>query len=133
MQGFNAAVPAAGTVIQELTLNTKKKDYIAIQSALTYGAAGTSIKVFLQTTIDDGVTWRDVSCNAFLLVSANKLSVLNMFIAPATQSAPASDGALADDTVVNGTMGDKWRLKIVIVGTYTTSTLRVDVSVQSIY
>lgn len=126
----NQAVPAAGTYTFDILNSTVRVDnYVAIQSNLTYGAGGTSIRVYLQTTQDDGSTWQDTVNQTFLLASARKTSAVNKYVA-AAPSVAASDGALADDSVSNGFVGRKWRVKIVVVGAYTTSNIRVDVDLH---
>lgn len=125
---YNDVVPAAGTTLVPFVTSTKKIEYLTIQANLTYTSGGTSIKVFLQTSFDGGTTWRDVACLAFLVASLNKLAAVNNEVA-ATVQAAISDKALADDTIVNGVMGGKWRLALVVVGTYV-ATLRVDVEPQ---
>lgn len=129
----NAAVPAAGTFTVDIFTNIKDKEYATIQAVLTYGSGGTTIKVYLQTSFDvdpsGPVTWRDVAALAFATASANKASAVNMFLA-ATAATAATDGTLTDDTVVNGFMGARWRIKVVVAGTYVSSNLRVDVDLQ---
>lgn len=89
-----------------------------------YGSGGTSLKVYVQTSLDQGQTWVDVACAAFLVASATK--VLNLSgLTPKTTAATPSDGAMTDDTALDGVLGDRWRVKITSTGTYAGTTLSV--------
>ncbi len=95
--------------------------YVSVQSTFLYGAGGTTCKVFLQTSLDNGATWKDIANHAFLLAAAKKFSAVNGI----TALAPAlgvSDGALADDTILSGLIGDSFRVKVITTGTYTGAT-----------
>ena len=91
------------------------------QIRLAYGSGGTSIRVYLQTSLDQGTTIADIACVVFGV--ASEVAVLNFSgLTPKTQVTP-SDGALTDDTVVDGVLGDRFRIKVVSVGTYAGSTV----------
>lgn len=93
-----------------------------VQVRLAYGSGGTTIKVYLQTSIDGGTTWCDIACVALTTSSATR--VLNFSaLTPKTTAATPTDGALTDDTTVDGILGDRLRVKVVSVGTYAGSTL----------
>jgi hypothetical protein len=100
---------------------------LVVQSIFDYGSGGTSCKVYLQTSLDGGATWFDVAQHAFATADATKVSALNANIAPAAQAFTPGDGALADNTVANGALGDRLRVKIVSAGTYAATTIKVDV------
>jgi hypothetical protein len=85
-----------------------------------YGSSGTSVKAYLQTTSDDGSTACDIACVVFDTVSEHKL--LNFTAAPKLTQVTPTDKALADDTAVDGILGNKFRLAVVVVGTYAGST-----------
>lgn len=129
MKVYDAAVAGAGTVTTApFTLPMRSKDFIGMQANFSYGSGGTTCKVYLQTSFDDGITWRDVATLAFALASLNKLATINKAIVATVQTA-IQDGVLADDTIVNGVLGEKFRLKIISVGTYAGVTnLRVDIA-----
>jgi hypothetical protein len=115
-------IGAAGTQLGEWT--TADFDgmlALLVQMRLAYGSGGTSIKVYLQTTFDSSNTPIDIACFTFLLASAVKLRNFSALTPKATDVTP-SDGALADDTSVDGVLGTKFRLKVVSLGTYGTST-----------
>jgi hypothetical protein len=93
---------------------------LALQARFQYGATGTTVKVWVQTSLDKGASWTDVACFAFTTASARKVATVAM---AALAPAAASDGALADDTVLNAPLGDRVRVKYTTTGTYATNTL----------
>jgi hypothetical protein len=93
----------------------------SIQIKLAYGANGTTLKVYVQTTLDQGATWVDVACSAFTTASATKIINLSG-LTPKTTAATPTDGSMTDDTALDGVLGDRWRVKITSVGTYSGST-----------
>jgi hypothetical protein len=106
-------------------------DQVILSSVFVYGSGGTTAKAWLQTSFDNGTTWVDVASHAFALASATKVSALSSAIAPASQAFAPSDGALADNTVVNGVIGDRLRVKVITTGTYAgNTTLNVHVTVR---
>lgn len=98
-----------------------------VQLNFRYGSGGTSGKVFLQTSIDQadegsapGGTWTDIACFAF--TTASESWTFNLSSAAKAVFTP-TDGALADDTIIDGVLGDRFRLKIVTIGTYAGQTI----------
>jgi hypothetical protein len=94
---------------------------VGLQVRFSYGSGGTTCKVYVQTTLDQGDTWIDVACAAFTTSSATKVLNLSGLTAKTTAATPG-DGALADDTAVDGIIGDRWRVKVTSTGTYAGST-----------
>jgi hypothetical protein len=91
------------------------------QLRFVYGSGGTSVAAYLQTSADQGSTPIDIAAVAFGVVSEN--AVLNFSaLTPKTTQITPSDGALTSDTAVDGILGDRFRVKIVVVGTYAGST-----------
>ncbi len=90
--------------------------HITLQSILTYGSGGTNCKVWLQTSVDYGVTWFDIMNHAFLTATLTKVGSCSAHIGltPATPT----DGTLADNTATQGIMGDRFRIKLTTTGTY---------------
>lgn len=87
-----------------------------------YGSGGTAVKAYLQTTCDDGTTVIDTACVVFNV--ASETEVLNFSaLSPRTLQISASDGALTDDTAIDGILGTKLRLKVVSTGTYASDTI----------
>lgn len=94
--------------------------FAALEAKFVRAAGGTTCKVWVQTSIDGGVTWFDIACFAFATTTGNKLHAVRMdapaVLTPATVPASAT---LADDTVLNGIMGDRYRTLLTTTGTYT--------------
>lgn len=100
-----------------------------IEARFAYGAGGTSTKAYVQATIDDGQTWIDVGCFAFTTSSATK--VINLSgLTPKTTPITPSDGALADDTFVDGVLGSAIRVKLTTTGTYSNTVISVKMSAR---
>lgn len=118
---FDTAVPGASTVISDEVAVPKGTVSLSLLSALVYGSAGTTIKSYLQTSFDNGVTWCDIVCHAYATASAAKVSSVKVATAVATVYTP-TDGTLADNTIKDGLLGDRVRLKTAFAGTYLTST-----------
>src|SRR5712692_9040824 len=118
----SAAVPVAGTTTPNGvggTIISGEIKYITVLGNLIYGSAGTSIDAYIQTSLDRGASWIDVIELQFLLAIAKKVSSVN-WVATATVVTP-TDGALAANSIVSGILGDRIRLKLVVVGTYAAS------------
>ena len=95
---------------------------LSVEAIFTYGSGGTTAKAYVQTSFDGGTTWVDIMCFAFTTATASKISTTTCLIAPAAQAAAPTDGSLADNTVIQGTLGDRLRVKYVTTGTYGGST-----------
>jgi hypothetical protein len=96
--------------------------YLALVAKFDWGSGGTSAKCYVQTSLDNGATWMDVASFAFTTADGVKRSILTTGVAPAAQAAAPTDGTLADDTVVNGVIGSRLRVKVTTTGTYAGST-----------
>ncbi|HEX9526635.1 MAG TPA: hypothetical protein VF951_03995 [Streptosporangiaceae bacterium] len=94
---------------------------LVLQAVFTYGSGGTTAKAWVQTSFDRGTTWVDIATFAFLLASATKISAVKSAIAVAAAYVP-TDGTLADDTIKDGLLGDRLRVKYTSTGTYGTNT-----------
>ncbi len=92
-----------------------------VEIRFSYGAGGTNCKVYVQTSLDQGTTWVDVICMLCAMASETLVFNLSGLTAKTTGVAP-SDGSLADDSCVDGVLGDRWRVKLTTTGTYTTNT-----------
>jgi hypothetical protein len=100
-----------------------------ILARFAYGSGGTSAKAYVQVTLDDGATWIDVASFAFATASATR--VINLSgLTPKTTPLTPSDGALSDDTFVDGVLGSAMRVKITSVGTYANTILSVKLSAR---
>src|SRR5262245_44910645 len=120
-------VPAAGTYVSplwQLREPAGAQPVIEAQAAFTFGSgAATTLNAYLQTSFDGGTNWCDVvSFTQFAVASARVgASVIQGAVAPVA----LTDGTLAAGTA-NALFGPWWRVKYVVVGTYTATTLRVD-------
>lgn len=94
---------------------------LCAQLRLAYGSGGTTVKAYLQTTLDDGTTPIDIACFTFTTASAVKARNLSS-LTPKTADVTPTDATLTDDTSVDGILGDQFRLKVVSTGTYAAST-----------
>ena len=104
---------------------------LAVQVNFTYGSGGTSATLYVQTSLDRGVTWIDIACFAVTTASARRASVVHLNTALAANVTPA-DGALADNTILNGILGDRVRTKLTSVGIYAGNTrIQVDAVAKS--
>ena len=87
------------------------------------GTGGTSTKAYIQTSVDGGTTWQDVSSFAATTSDLNKVSGVSAHNAH-THATP-TDGTLTDNTDTDGWFGSQWRVKYVTVGTYVGANLKV--------
>ena len=72
----------------------------------------------------------DIMCFAFTTAAATKMSAVYAGIALGAAVTP-TDGSLTDNTILNGALGDQFRLKYVTTGTYSGATsLQVDLVVK---
>lgn len=82
-----------------------------------------ALAVYLQTTFD-GTTWQDIASYAFAGTIAKRYLNISTVAAGGTATRAPSDGALTNDTVVQGPFGDRLRVKYKFTaggssGTYT--------------
>jgi hypothetical protein len=115
-------ITTAGTQIGSVVTGLEGILGAAAQMRLAYGSGGTSVKAYLQTSLDQGTTWIDAACFTFTTASAVKVRNLSG-LTPKTSDVIPTDGTLTDDTTVDGILGDRFRLKVVSVGTYAGSTV----------
>lgn len=119
------AAPAIPSIVGALVL--------VLQAKFVYGSGGTTAKVWIQTSIDGGASWFDIANFAFTTANANKLHVIGFnpatpFVAGTTPGAQA----LADNTILPGILGDRFRAVVTTTGTYAGgTTLTVDVIAKS--
>jgi hypothetical protein len=89
---------------------------LIVEAAFAYGSGGTTAKAWVQTRVKGG-TWRDIMCFAFTTAALTKWQAVRSAIALAPNIA-ASDAALADNTILDGLIGDELRVKYTTTGTY---------------
>lgn len=102
---------------------------VTIQARFAYGSGGTTAKVYIATSLDNGATWVDIACLAF--TTTGSVKVVNVSgLTPRSAPIIPSDGTLVDDTIIDGVLGDRLRARIVTTGTYANSLLTVRVAVR---
>jgi hypothetical protein len=87
---------------------------LAVQARLQYGSGGGTCKVYIQTSFDQDATPVDIACLTF--GAAGEVKACNIAQASANP-ADVTDGTLADNTVLPGLLGDRFRAKVVVAGT----------------
>jgi hypothetical protein len=117
---YSATITAAITAVAQAVVGGLTScRYLVLQANFVYGSGGTSADVWVQTSVDGGVTWFDIANFHFLVASGKKIHVID--INPATPFPPATvpaSGALAANTILNGVLGDRFRALVTTVGTY---------------
>ena len=124
-----AITTALNAVAQTPIKNLEGMLAATIEARFAYGSGGASAKAYVQVTLDDGATWIDVACFAFATASAIRVINLSGLTPKLTPLTP-SDGALADDTFVDGVLGSAMRVKLVTTGTYSNTVLSVKLSAR---
>lgn len=113
-------VTAAATQVGDAVESLDGMSEVDVQVRLAYGSGGTSVKVYIQGSLDQGTTWHDLWC--FTAATASKTRARRL--KPDGNELTPTDGALADDTVASGiVLGDRLRAKVVSLGTYAGSTV----------
>ncbi len=119
------AITVPAVYIGNWVTNLAGVSAISVDLEFLYGAGGTSGKIFLQTslrqatsTLDAGV---DIAAVSFLMVS--KSVCLNLTGTDAVVAYVPTDAAMTVDTSAPGVLGDRFRLKVVTLGTYSGQTV----------
>lgn len=112
----------AGAVTADVTAGVfvprfPRVESLTLQAIITVVGGGTTAKAWVQTSFDGGVTWVDIANFAFTTSTATRL--YHLTAAAVTSIATPTDGSLADNTAVNGLLGDRFRVKLTTTGTYT--------------
>jgi len=88
-----------------------------IQVTVRIGTPGIKLQVYVQTSLDDGSTPIDLGCLAFTDTGATRL--LNFSgLTPKLTAVVPTDGAIPDNTAIDGFLGSSLRIKVVSDGTY---------------
>lgn len=115
-------ITAAGTQTGDWVEDFDGVVALCAQLRLAYGAGGTTIRAYLQTSLDGGTTIIDVAC--VLFTTASEVAVFNFSaMTPKTSQITPTDAALADDSTIDGIVGDRYRIKTVSTGLYSGSTV----------
>lgn len=114
--------PTAQTITTTPVIGLAGMMYVAFETIFTRASGGTTLDVYLQTSFDGGTTWVDIIQHSYATTSASKVSAVSGYSGTALTNAPVpvvpGDAALAANTSVPGLLGDRLRIKYVIVGTY---------------
>src|SRR4051812_40481865 len=94
---------------------------VLVNLRFVFGSGGTGVVAYVQTTADSAQTPIDIAAVAFGTSSENAAFNFSALTPKTTQITP-TDGALTSDTTVDGIVGDQYRVKIVVTGTYAGST-----------
>ncbi len=96
---------------------------LSVEANFAYGSGGTTTKVWIQTSLDGGTSWIDIMSFAFTTSSLRKIHTVVMPAVVATRTnVTPGDAALADNTILDGILGDRLRAKVTTTGTYAGST-----------
>lgn len=92
---------------------------LSIEAKFVYGSGGTTVDVWIQTSLDGGSNWIDIAQFAFLTTSLRTVHTVVMpaVVATRTNVTPL-DGTLGDNLIQDGILGDMLRVKLTTVGTY---------------
>jgi len=114
-------VTAAGSTTFTPITDLEGAEAITLECQFSYVSGGTTFKVWVQTTLDGGVTWIDIACFAF--TTAGAIKVVNLSgLTPVTTAITPTDGTMADNTVQDGVLGSAYRAKLTSTGTYASGT-----------
>jgi hypothetical protein len=92
---------------------------LTLQANWNWSAGGTSVKVDVEVSCDQGSTWVPIARFAFATASAEKLFNISGLTPKLAAVTPAT---LADDTALDGVLGDRMRARITTVGTFSGNT-----------
>lgn len=121
-----AVTGSVGTVFDNLA----GMKYVGAIGVFTYGSGGTTAKFYLQTSFDDGTTYTDIACWSVTTASATKFHVVKSPTA-VTANQAIQDAALSANTILDGVLGDRLRIKYTTTGTYAGSTtMKIDAVVK---
>lgn len=113
-------VPAAGEGVWPAYNNLGSVEHIIAQARFRYTSGGTSARFYLQSSLDNELTWFDVICFSFALTSRRVIASASLGVEEANPET-IEDGTLADNTARQGVLGDVFRIKYKIVGDYVDS------------
>ncbi len=110
---------ALAAVLRGSTSGLYGMNALTVEANFVYGSAGTTVDVWLQTSLDGGSNWIDIAQFAFLTTSLRKIHtvVIPAVVATRTNVTPL-DGTLGDNLIQDGILGDMIRAKLTTTGTY---------------
>lgn len=81
-----------------------------LSANFVYGSGGDTLKVIVETSLNQGATWIEVARLAFATASAEKVVNLSALTPVTTVYSP---NGLSDDAVKDGIFGPRWRARII--------------------
>ncbi len=118
-----AITTAIAGSVQEVVSGLYGMKELSVEANFVYGSDGTTVKVWIQTSLDGGANWIDIMSFAFTTTSLRKIHTVVMPAVVATRTnVTPGDAALTDNTILDGILGDRIRAKVTTTGTYATST-----------
>ncbi len=110
-----------GSTSTAITVSEENIKNLTLHCRFTYGSGGTTAKFWVQTSFDKGTTWVDIANFAHTTASINRLYNLKPETG-ITAILTCLDATLADNTAVDGVLGNRLRVKYTTTGTYAGST-----------
>ena len=114
-------ITTAGTQVGDWVTGLEGCLSLLTQLRMVFGSGGATVRAYIQSSADDGNTPIDIACALFTTASENAVFNFSALTPKTTQITPV-DGALTDDTALDGAISDRVRIKIVTTGTYAGST-----------
>lgn len=108
--------------------NLAGKKHVNLVTHFAYGSGGLSTKVHWQTKI--GNHWHDIACHSFSTITQSKYNSCDAG-AGVSSAITLTDGALADDTAINGLFFRSLRAIVTTTGTYEATTVTCEYEVHS--
>ena len=118
------AIPAAGTGVWPSYNNLGAAQHVTAQARFVYGSGGVSAKFYLQSSLDNELTWFDVISWAFTNQSKQLIAAASLGMEEANPE-PIEDAELMDNTARQGVLGDVFRIKYKIVGDFVDSRISI--------
>lgn len=91
---------------------------VTIFADFEYGSGGTSVLVYVQTSLNQSGDWIDIARIDFATADAQK----TVNLSAAAAAAVAAVAALSNEGKVDGVLGDRLRVKVTTTGTYAGNT-----------
>src|SRR5262245_11266111 len=110
---------SSGGVQEEFIADLDGLSGVGLQCLFSHGGGGTTAKVDIETSFDQGLTWVAIARFAFTNVTAQRIMNLN---ASFSRTTPYTPVVLSDDTAIDGILGDRLRAKLTTTGVYTGAT-----------
>lgn len=113
-QGGAFQLGSPGTFIGDEIDNLEGMKSLSVGANFTYGAGGTSVTFYLQTTLDQGNTWMDITALRF--TNGSLAQAVNLDDSAQTTPVTPNYLALTPGTVQNGFLGASLRPVVVVAG-----------------